>query len=174
MRLLDLGTGTGCLLIALLTELENAVGLGIDISEDAMAVASRNAGRHGVDHRAEFRQGNWGDGLDGSFDLILSNPPYVYDTEDLPPDVREYEPLRALFGGPDGLDPLRAMVGDVKRLLTLEGSYVMEYGQGQAEGVCKILKDEGFEIIRIGRDLAGIERAVVAKVAKSKFSPRFG
>jgi release factor glutamine methyltransferase len=168
LNLLDLGTGSGCLLIALLTELEQARGLGIDISALALAVARRNAQAHGVAERSDFQQGNWGEGLSGRFDIIVCNPPYIPDGERsaLSKDVVSFEPERALFGGPDGLDPLRALIGDVKRLLTPNGFYIMEYGAGQRESVEDILRESGFETLQIAQDLAGNDRTIAAKVAK--------
>jgi release factor glutamine methyltransferase len=168
LNLLDLGTGSGCLLIALLFELNQARGMGIDISAGALAVARRNAQTHGVAARSEFRKGNWGEGLSDRFEIVVCNPPYIPDGDrsKLSQDVASFEPESALFGGADGLDPLRALIGDVKRLLTPKGFYVMEYGAGQTDGVQGILRESGFEILHIARDLAGIDRTIAAKVAK--------
>ncbi|TNE57035.1 MAG: peptide chain release factor N(5)-glutamine methyltransferase [Alphaproteobacteria bacterium] len=166
-RILDLGTGSGCLLLAMLSERAEARGLGVDISEGAVKVAQFNAQALGMAGRADFCQGNWTEGLEGSFDVIVSNPPYIADGDrEVSSEVRAFEPASALFGGADGLDPLRAQVGGVRDLLTKNGSYIMEYGQGQTENVSQILRSAGFEILEIRRDLAGIERAIMAKVAK--------
>lgn len=166
-RILDLGTGSGCILLALLSERPAALGLGVDMSEGATQVARENAQSLGLASRAEFRLGNWTEGLQGPFDLVISNPPYIADDDRaVSPEVRAHEPATALFGGPDGLDPLRAQAPGVRDLLTNEGSYIMEYGQGQTDQVVQILRSEGFEIAEIRQDLAGIERAAVAKVVK--------
>lgn len=166
-RLLDLGTGSGCLLLALLSERAAATGVGVDLSQGAIEVAQENAQALGLSSRARFCQGNWTEGLVGAFDLVVSNPPYIADDDPkVSPEVRAHEPASALFGGPDGLDPLRAQAPGVRDLLTKEGSYIMEYGQDQTDLAAQILQAEGFEIAEIRRDLAGIERAILAKVAK--------
>ena len=159
-RLLDLGTGTGCLLLALLSELPGARGLGVDLSEAALVVARRNASRLGLSDRADFVPGSWGEGLEGRFDLIVSNPPYVAESEasTLPPDVASYEPKGALFGGPDGLSAYRALAPDLVRLLALGGFAVVELGAGAAEAVAAILADAGLVEVERRRDLAGIVR----------------
>ena len=111
LRILDLGTGTGCILLALLAERPNATGLGIDLSPQAVAAAAANAAPNGLAERARFQTGNWGDGLAERFDLVVSNPPYIPsgDIASLDPEVREHDPLRALDGGTDGLDAYRAI-----------------------------------------------------------------
>ncbi|MEW5726560.1 MAG: peptide chain release factor N(5)-glutamine methyltransferase [Pseudomonadota bacterium] len=163
-RLLDFGTGTGAILLALLSELPNATGLGIDKSAAALAVARDNAETNGLSRRVEFALGEWGRGLDGCFDAIVSNPPYIPDHEidALEPEVARYEPRLALAGGPDGLDCYRALAPDVARLLAPGGVAAIEVGAGQAEAVADLLVEAGLEVTGVRRDLAGIARCVTA------------
>ena len=162
LRLIDFGTGSGCLLLALLCELPNATGLGIDASTETLAVAAGNAERLGLAARADFRLGDWGQGLSGPFDLIVSNPPYIRDGEiaGLAPEVARFEPRRALAGGADGLDCYRALAPDLARLLAPGGLAVLEIGQGQADGVEAILAAAGLKPAGRRPDLAGIDRAI--------------
>ena len=162
LRLVDFGTGTGCLLLALLSELPNATGLGIDASQGALDVASENAARLGLASRARFQPGDWGRGLSGPFDLIVSNPPYIRDgdIETLAPEVACFEPRRALAGGRDGLDCYRALAPDIARLLTPDGLAVLEIGQGQADEVAAIFAAAGLRPAGLRADLAGIDRAL--------------
>ncbi len=161
LKILDLGTGSGCLLTALLKEYPNARGLGIDESEKALSVAARNIERNGVQTRAEIKRGNWMENLDCGWDVIVSNPPYI-PTGDIPgldPDVRDYEPLAALDGGPDGLDAVRALAAGFRRLL--KGTAFVEIGIGQAESAQILMADAGLSVHHIAADLAGIPRVVV-------------
>ncbi|MSO75191.1 MAG: peptide chain release factor N(5)-glutamine methyltransferase [Alphaproteobacteria bacterium] len=159
-RVLDLGTGTGCLLLALLSELPGACGVGVDLSKEALDIAQGNARRLDLAARVAFRCGSWGEGLDERFDLIVSNPPYIAESEapTLPPDVASYEPKGALFGGPDGLSAYRALAPDLARLLTPEGIAVIELGAGAAAAVSAVLAAAGLAEIARRRDLAGIVR----------------
>ena len=131
VSILDLGAGTGCLLLALLHELPKASGVGVDIQPEAVAVARDNAERLGLGSRARFVVGNWGESLTGAFDLIVGNPPYIPtgDIAGLQREVARYEPRRALDGGPDGLDCYRALAGDVARLLATRGTAILEFGR---------------------------------------------
>jgi release factor glutamine methyltransferase len=161
LKILDLGTGSGCLLTALLKEYPNARGVGIDESEKALSVAARNIERNGVTARAELKRGNWMENLDGGWDVIVSNPPYI-PTGDIPgldPDVRDYEPLGALDGGPDGLDAVRALAAGFRRLL--KGTAFVEIGIGQAESAQILMAEAGLSVHHIAADLAGIPRVVV-------------
>jgi len=169
LRLLDLGTGSGCLLLALLSELPRATGLGVDLSAAALALAWRNAGRLGLAARARFEVRSWGAGLAGSFDLIVSNPPYVGagDLAGLEPEVRAFEPQIALAAGPDGLAAYRALIPDCARLLAPGGSVALEIGQGQG-AVAGLLAAHGLAVIDRRRDLAGIERCLVAQRASHR------
>ncbi|MDO9126733.1 peptide chain release factor N(5)-glutamine methyltransferase [Parvibaculum sp.] len=163
-RLLDLGTGTGCLLLTLLHERQDASGTGVDISEAALEVARENAARLGLAGRAVFRQASWAAGLSEKFDLVISNPPYIASGEiaGLDRDVREYDPLLALDGGADGLDAYRAIAAALPDTLTQEGVAVVELGQGQAAAVRDIFEAAGCPVLRIVPDLSGTPRALVA------------
>jgi release factor glutamine methyltransferase len=163
-RLLDLGTGSGCLLLALLSELPQAIGLGVDLSPDALEIARRNTERLGLTARARFMQGSWGRGLGDRFDLIVSNPPYVGSgqLDGLEPEVRAFEPAIALSAGPDGLAAYRSLIPDCARLLEPNGALVLEIGQGQGDAVARILAAHGFRVAERRPDLAGIERCLVA------------
>lgn len=169
LKVLDLGTGSGCLLLALLSELPQARGVGVDTSSGALKVARRNARRHGLEGRANFVRGNWAQGIDGRFDIIITNPPYIRvpDRASLARDVVDYEPTSALFGGHDGLDPLRAMLPDIKDLLTRNGLYIMECGADQAALAGGEMADFGLEVVEFHKDLSGIERCIVAKSTES-------
>jgi release factor glutamine methyltransferase len=163
LRLLDFGTGSGCILLALLSELPQASGLGVDASPAALAVAEYNARSLGLDHRAIFASGDWGRGIDGLFDVIVSNPPYIRDEDidGLEAEVAGFEPRGALAGGPDGLDCYRALAPDVKRLLDAGGTAVFEVGQGQAKDVAEIMQAVGLVVRGMRCDLGGIERCVI-------------
>jgi release factor glutamine methyltransferase len=164
-RLLDFGTGTGAILLALLAELPNATGVAVDRSAAALAVARANAQSLGMGERAMFIQGDWGRGLHGLFDAIVSNPPYIPDQEiaGLEPEVARFEPRLALAGGADGLDCFRALAPDIARLLAPGGVAALEVGQGQDEPVSQLLQAAGLQIQPPRRDLAGIARCVVAR-----------
>ena len=163
-RFLDLGTGSGCLMLALLSEYPAASGIGVDIAPDAARTARDNAERLGIGRRAQFVVGNWASALTGRFDAVVANPPYIEQEAiaDLPREVRQYDPIRALDGGADGLAAYRAIAADLHRLLPAGGFFATEIGIGQAEAVGK-----NPEAIRplLGRwspDLAGIDRVVIA------------
>jgi release factor glutamine methyltransferase len=163
LQLLDLGTGTGCLLLALLSELPHARGLGVDVSAPALRVARANAAALGLKGRARFRRGSWGDGLAGRFDAIVSNPPYIPSgrVAGLPPEVR-FDPVAALDGGADGLAAYRAIAGALPRLLAPAGVVALEVGAGQARRVAALVEEHGLRMTKIVNDLANIERVVVA------------
>lgn len=163
-RLLDLGTGSGCLLLTLLHELPEASGIGVDVSDAALAIANENARRLGLAERAAFVRGDWAAAIEGSFDLIVSNPPYIPVGEivTLQPEVRDYEPHLALDGGADGLDCYRAILRDVPRLLPPGGLVLFEVGAGQAGDVGQLMVEAGLGDIRTFRDIAGIERCIAA------------
>jgi release factor glutamine methyltransferase len=160
-RILDLGTGPGTLLLAALDQWPDATGLGVDASEEALAYARRNAVP-----RAEFRLGNWADGLDERFDLILCNPPYVEDGAALPPDVARWEPAAALFAGPDGLDAYRVLAPRLARLLAPEGVVCVEIGAGQLISATSLFTTQGFTT-ESRRDLKGIERCLLLTIDRA-------
>ncbi len=160
--ILDLGTGPGSLLLAALDQWPDARGVGIDRSEQALAVARRNADRLGLADRADFRVGDWGEGIGARFELILCNPPYIEAGASLPRDVADWEPHEALFAGPDGLDDYRRLAPEVGRLLALNGVACFEIGAGQQEDVSAIFRVAGFDVAA-RKDLAGHVRCLVLK-----------
>jgi len=165
LRLLDLGTGSGCLLLALLSELPEAIGLGVDIAPGAAQTAHHNAQALGLSDRARFLAGDWGAAVNAQFDLVVANPPYVATAAlaTLPPEVASHDPRRALDGGADGLAAYRALAGELPRLLAPGGIFAAEIGQGQAEAVRKIITGAGLVVRQIVPDLAGIPRCLVAE-----------
>lgn len=160
---LDLGTGTGCLLLAILTELPRARGLGIDLSPAALAIAEGNAHRLGLAARAAFRQGDFGLGLEGPFDIVVSNPPYIAtgEIDHLMPEVARYEPRIALDGGPDGLRAMRALARDLGRLLSPQGFAAIEIGCDQGEAAAAIFTASGLAIAALRHDFADNPRVLV-------------
>lgn len=166
--ILDLGTGTGCLLIALLHERPDARGLGIDLSEEALAVAARNAAALGVGTHAAFRRANWAEGIDARFDLVISNPPYIPAAviPTLAPEVRLFDPPGALDGGADGLDAYRAIADALPGLLASNGHAVIELGIGQERDVAQIFSAAGLQVNRVVSDLGGVPRALVAALPR--------
>lgn len=166
-RILDIGTGSGALLLALVKELEHATGTGTDISEGALAVARANAEHHGVASRCRFVSCNIAAGLRGPFDLIISNPPYIVrnDIAGLEPEVRDYDPALALDGGTDGLDCYRAIAAEARHLLVPGGRLVVELGQGQEAAVRGLFSEAGLTADETRPDLAGIPRALSAILA---------
>ena len=164
LRILDLGTGSGCLLLALLSELPAAEGLGTDISPEAVATAAGNAAALGLDARSRFAVGDWRQRLDGAWDVIVCNPPYVADPEiaGLEPEVADHDPRLALAGGPDGLAAYRALVPAVAGILAPAGIVGFEVGVGQADAVAALLRAAGFAAPWRRRDLGGVERCLLA------------
>ncbi len=166
LRLLDLGTGTGCILLALLSELPAARGIGVDRSEAAARVARSNADRLGLAERARFLVGDWAEAIaSDSIDILVSNPPYIPSDEiaSLEPEVRAHDPRLALDGGADGLSAYRALWPQARRLLRIDGLAGFEVGMGQAASVADLAMPTGFEWVETVADLAGIERVVVAR-----------
>jgi release factor glutamine methyltransferase len=162
-RVLDLGTGTGCLLLALLSELPNSLGTGIDLSEGALAAARRNAAGLGLGARAQFARSNWGDSVTGQWDVILANPPYIAsdEIERLEPEVARFEPRAALDGGCDGLDAYRVLAPALARLLAPAGVGVIEMGAGQTQMVAAIMAEAGLALCKVRHDLSGVDRCIV-------------
>jgi release factor glutamine methyltransferase len=165
LRFLDLGAGTGCILLALLSEFPAATGFGVDIAPDAVMTARRNAAALGLGERAHFLVGDWGTAISGRFDVIASNPPYIADAAlaNLAPEVALYDPCLALDGGADGLGAYRSLVVDLARLLEPKAVLAIEVGFSQAPAVAAMLQASGLAIDGCERDLAGIARCVVAR-----------
>ncbi|HEX7005565.1 MAG TPA: peptide chain release factor N(5)-glutamine methyltransferase [Alphaproteobacteria bacterium] len=178
MDVLDLGTGSGCLLLALLTELPQARGLGIDRDAEAVAVARENAAMLGLADRARFSVADWrappaawAGPAAGGFACILSNPPYIptQQIDHLAPEVARYEPRGALDGGLDGLDAFRSLGPVIRSLLAPTGAAVVEVGAGQADAVATLFATAGLSVTRRVGDLAGLERALVVQLQRSPF-----
>jgi release factor glutamine methyltransferase len=166
LRVADVGTGSGCLAVTLAAECPDITVVGTDISPGALSVASTNASRLGVSARITFRLASLLSGINTAFDVIASNPPYVArrDAASLFPDVRDYEPDPALFGGDDGLEVIRDLVPSAAEALLEGGWFLMEIGAGQAAAVTALIEaTDGLELIHVGADLAGIPRVVVAR-----------
>lgn len=164
LRILDLGTGTGCLLLSLLSEFPRALGVGIDLSDNACATASANARRLGFADRAIFAVADWGAASPaGGFDLVVSNPPYVSRRElsALDDEVRKFDPELALCGGDDGLDAYREIARVLNRLLAPGGLAAVEFGEGQAAEVSGIFARADLCVRSVHRDLAGHERCLL-------------
>lgn len=162
-RVLDLGTGTGCLLLAVLHERRGAWGIGVDIAPAAARLAASNAARLGLAGRTAFLCADWAAPLDGQFDLVLSNPPYVAAPElpSLMPEVGMWEPRWALDGGEDGLDAYRTLAAILPGLLAPGGVAVLELGLEQAEAVASLALDNGMQVIGVRNDFAAVPRALV-------------
>lgn len=168
LRIADIGTGSGAILLALLSEFTDAHGIGTDISDAALAVAQENARRLGLDERASFVRGDYAAGLRGPFNLIVSNPPYIPSAEiaALDPDVRDYDPRLALDGGSDGLAAYRALAPQAAALLHPGGALVLEIGAEQGGAVSAILRNAGLAVSNPPRrDLAGRDRVVTGRKA---------
>ena len=159
-RILDLGTGPGTLLLAALDVWPDATGTGSDTSRQALSYASANARRLGFEPRADLRLGDWAQGINERFDLVLCNPPYVAEGAELGPGVREFEPDEALFAGEEGLDAYRALAPQLARLLNPGGLAAVEIGFDQAEAVTALLARDGLQA-RIANDLGGRPRALL-------------
>jgi release factor glutamine methyltransferase len=162
-RIVDVGTGTGCLAIALSREFRHARVVATDISPAALEVARRNAAHHGAEARVSFVCTSFLSGIGGAVDLIVSNPPYVPDNAApaLPPEVVRHEPHTALFGGHDGLSPIREIIGTAATRLTPRGRLILEFGYGQEEDVTELGVKAGWNVIEVRQDLQGIPRVIV-------------
>ncbi len=163
IRILDLGTGSGCLLLALMSEFSEAEGIGTDASFRAVVSAQANARRLGLDDRARFVCADWGSALAGPFDVIVANPPYIAEgvIDDLAPEIARYEPRLALSSGEDGMDCSRELAPHLAGLLAASGLAAVEIGAGQAGAVSKIFAEHGLVVAERRRDLAGVERCLV-------------
>ncbi|MGV3492131.1 MAG: peptide chain release factor N(5)-glutamine methyltransferase [Devosia sp.] len=167
-RILDLGTGTGCIPIAILTEYSDITGIAVDLSAEALEMARFNADRHGVGTRLETRQGSWFDPVEAGerFDLLTSNPPYIEgaDIETLMVEVREHDPRLALDGGADGLDAYRAIAAEAPVFLKPEGVLLLEIGAAQGRSVSDVLTGAGFGSVEVHPDLNGHDRVILARI----------
>ena len=166
LRIADIGTGSGAILLALLSELPDAYGLGTDVSAAALRTARTNAARLGFATRTDFVACDYAAALSGTFDLIVSNPPYIRSAEiaDLATEVRDHDPHRALDGGTDGLDAYSALVPQAARLLAHGGALVVEVGQGQSGKIEGLMMAAGLTLERPAKaDLAGVRRAVAGR-----------
>lgn len=161
-RILDLGTGSGCILIALLNKFSESTGVGVDVSREALAVASENAARLGVAGRASFIQGDWAESVNESFDLIVSNPPYIPsgDIPNLDREVRNHDPILALDGGFDGLQAYKKIFSQIKNIFSPGGAGFFEVGISQAQDVARLAENEGFLVRGYHADSAGVLRVV--------------
>jgi release factor glutamine methyltransferase len=164
LRILDLGTGTGCLLLSLLSELPNATGVGVDRSGAATVIAETNAQLLGLRGRTVVYESDWLENVNGLFDIIVANPPYITDDamKMLPRSVEEFEPRLALSGGPDGLVAYREIANGLSRVMAPNAFCAFEIGEGQADDVCVILSACGFFVSDVEKDLAGRPRCVLA------------
>lgn len=169
LRLVDLGTGSGCLLVALLHEWPQAIGVGIDRSPDAVRTARSNARRNGVGSRSLFVVSDWASAIGGGVDLIVSNPPYIASdvVESLDLEVREHDPRLALDGGADGLDAYRIILAQAGPLLAAEGRFVLEIGYDQEPALRRLAAESGFEVVLSEIDLAGNPRCLALKPTRS-------
>ena len=164
LRLLDLGTGCGCLLLSLLKEYPRSIGVGIDISAGAIETARRNAERLGLDDRARFQTANWNKYASGAasehFDILVSNPPYIRsgDIDSLQKEVREHDPRAALDGGSDGMDSLRTIIAIAPKLLRPEGRLLLEVGAGQSGEIAALMKNQAFRDVQQHKDIADMNR----------------
>jgi len=163
LKILDLGTGTGCLLLSLLGEYKSAVGTGADISEKALSVAKENASALGFKNRSEFIISDWGNSVKGKFDIIICNPPYIKhkDIKNLMPEVYNYDPHIALDGGNSGLDAYQKIIPQLLNLPNKNGVAFLEIGQNQENDISQIIQENGFSIAAMERDLGGIIRCLV-------------
>jgi release factor glutamine methyltransferase len=175
VRVLDLGVGSGAILLAILAERPAAVGLGVDVSEEALAVARENAANLGLAGRVALLRGDWTAGLgDNSFDLVVSNPPYIRSGEiaALAPEVRDHEPRLALDGGADGLDAYRRLAVEIPRVLVRGGRFAVEIGSDQGAEVAALFAEAGAQAVKVVRDLGDRDRVVTGvKKPLDKSSP---
>ena len=166
LSFLDLGTGSGCLLLAMLSHIPDAAGLGVDIRPGALRTARLNAGLNGLRDRACFRQSSWFSHVTGRFDVIVSNPPYIRagDMPGLAPEVRDHDPVTALVADQDGLGDFARIIGAAAPFMKPGGWLGFEVGQGQAVAVAGLLAKSGFSRVECAKDLAGIDRTVMAQM----------
>ncbi|MGH1455208.1 MAG: peptide chain release factor N(5)-glutamine methyltransferase [Alphaproteobacteria bacterium] len=162
LNILDLGTGSGCILISLLTEFKNARGVGVDLSSDAIDMAKKNSVINKVETRSRFINGSWFDSVDGEFDLIVSNPPYIRSSviPELSREVKNHDPILALDGGEDGLEPYRIIFSQIKNYFRPNGIALFEIGYDQGNDVMRLAEESGFVQRCVHMDLASNPRVV--------------
>lgn len=171
LAVLDLGSGSGCLLLALLSELPGAHGVALDICEGALRRARENARALGLDGRMRLVLGDWATALGARFDVVVTNPPYVSEPDlgQLAPEIAGHDPRVALAGGADGIDAYRTIAPALARLLTADGFAALEIGHGQAARVRAVVEEQGLEVTEIRRDLAGVPRCLLVRAVPKRF-----
>lgn len=169
-RLLELGCGSGCLSVAIASNHDNAVIDAVDISADALAVAQQNVARHGMSERVRCFQSNWYSHVDESYDVIFANPPYIESRiiESLDVDVKNYDPILALDGGSDGLDPYHIIFSQAKNVLYPQGALYVEHGANQEGKLQRLMECHGFAMIRCFKDLSGTNRVLSASLCMNQ------
>ena len=163
-KILDMGTGSGCLILTLLSELPNATGIAADISPSALEIARQNAGKLGVHARVQFIESDWLESIKGQFDIIISNPPYIEskDIDGLDITVSKYDPILALDGGDDGLHPYKVILPQIRNHLKQNGFLAMEHGVGQSQSIMEIARNSGLSDVQTHDDLGGRDRVISA------------
>lgn len=172
LRILDLGTGTGAVALALLSKLPNAVATATDISRQAIETTSKNAANHGLTSRLNVLQSDWFENVVGKFDIVVSNPPYIRTEiiEELAVEVRDHDPLIALDGGPDGLRPYRVIASNVASHLAVGAIVCVEIGYDQAVDIIAIFEDEGFHLLALCKDIGGRDRSLAFALIQAELS----
>ena len=170
ISILDVGTGSGCILISLLSELKKSRGLGIDVSKKAISIARKNANKHKVSNKVNFLNKSISSNFNQKFDLIVSNPPYIKtkDIKNLSKDIKKYEPIIALDGGNDGLDLIKKVIYKTKYILKVKGTLALEIGNEQFKKVSKILIERNFKVEHIITDYRDNIRGVISTYIGSK------
>tara|TARA_B100001057_G_scaffold261969_1_gene262217 strand:+ start:2564 stop:3421 length:858 start_codon:yes stop_codon:yes gene_type:complete len=169
-NILDLGTGSGCILLSLLKENKMINGLGIDLSKEAINIAQKNSKKLQLDKQSNFLISNWMDSINFKYDIVVSNPPYIgsKDIKKLSKDVKNYDPLLSLDGGDDGLNCYRTIVKDLKRIINKNAIIIMEIGYNQSKSVIEIFKKKGFKLIKKYNDINGLDRVLTFQKKKIK------